>query len=73
MRLRDIKLFKNCILMSFLKVDLLTNPVIAEGYNKETGKCRFTYSKPIYPFKQFQPIGFGLQKNGPYTKAINSQ
>jgi len=54
-------------------MDLLSNPVIAEGYNKENGKCLYTYSKTVYPFKQFMPIVFGLQKNGPYTKAINAQ
>ena len=56
-----------------LQFDLLTNPVIAEGYNKENGKCRYTYSNPIYPFKQFLPVVFAFKKNGPYTKPINAQ
>ena len=57
----------------FQQFDLLTNPIIADGYNKENGKCRYTYSNPIYPFKQFTPVVLGLKKNGPYSKAVNAK
>jgi hypothetical protein len=54
-------------------MDLVTNPALAEGYDKTTRKCHYTYSKPVEPFKQFTPVVLGFKKNGQYTKAINSQ
>ncbi len=54
-------------------MDLVTNPALAEGYDRTSRKCRYTYSKAVEPFKQFTPVVLGLKKNGPYSKAINSQ
>ena len=56
---------------SILQLYLYTRGIVHDTFEANNRKCRMTYS--TFSASLFAPIVLMLNKNGPYTTAINEQ
>ena len=59
------------IIQSIFKADIAIYNILDDLYEENNRKCTLTFMKEPVPF--FNMIIFNLEKNGPFTKAINEQ
>ena len=58
-------------LITFLKPDFVLYTILDELYEENNKKCKLTFMKEAVPF--YNIVVLNLDKNGPFTKAINEQ